>query len=81
MVDENEGLKNQMSQIIFKKLGEIKNLTLLESEVAIEFRGFPEFAKLFKICDQYEQKYTKSLPSANLYHQNSSSPIEQSLQS
>lgn len=35
MVDENEGLKNQMSQIIFKKLSEIKNLTLLESEVAI----------------------------------------------
>lgn len=75
MVDENEGLKNQMSQIIFKKLSEIKNLTLLEGEVAIEFRGFPEFSKLFKICDQYEQKYTKTLPSANLYHQQSSSPI------
>lgn len=79
MVDENEGLKNQMTQIIFKKLSEIKNLTLLESEVAIEFRSFPEFAKLYKICDQYEQKYTKTLPSANLYHQ-FSAPIDMSLQ-
>lgn len=69
-----------MSQIIFKKLSEIKNLTLLESEVAIEFRSFPEFAKLFKICDQYEQKYTKSLPSPNLYHHQSTS-IDVSLQS
>ena len=40
LVDESENLRNQMGQVIFKKLGELKNLTMLESEVATEFRGF-----------------------------------------
>ena len=69
-----------MIQVIFKKLGELKNLTLLESEVATEFRGFPEFGKLYKICDQYEQKYQKSLPTQNLFVQYSQSSIDQLLQ-
>ena len=39
-MDESENLRSQMGQVIFKKLGELKNLTMLESEVATEFRGF-----------------------------------------
>ena len=69
-----------MSQVIFKKLNELKNLTLLESEVATEFRRFPEFGKFYKICDQYEQKYQKSLPASNLFIQYTASSIDQLLQ-
>lgn len=79
-IDEGHNLRSQMIQVIFKKLGELKNLTLLESEVATEFRGFPEFGKLYKICDQYEQKYQKSLPTQNLFVQYSQSSIDQLLQ-
>jgi hypothetical protein len=40
MVDESENLRSQMGQVIFKKLSELKNLTMLDGEVATEFRGF-----------------------------------------
>ncbi len=34
-VDENQVLKTQMSQVIFKKLENIRNLTILDNDVAI----------------------------------------------
>jgi hypothetical protein len=40
LVDESENLRSQMGKAIFKKLSELKNLTMLEGEVATEFRGF-----------------------------------------
>lgn len=52
-IDETQVLKSQMSQIIFKKLDGIKNLTILDNDIAIEFRSYPEFNKLNKICEQY----------------------------
>jgi hypothetical protein len=39
-VNESENLRNEMGQVIFKKLSELKNLTMLDSEAATEFRGF-----------------------------------------
>jgi len=35
---------------------------------------------LYKICDQYEQKYAKSLPAVNLFTQFNQVSIDQSLQ-
>jgi hypothetical protein len=56
---------------------------MLEPEVAHEFKACPEFAKLNKICVQYEEKYIKALAerNSNLYVQNEfSSSIDQILQ-
>ena len=50
-----------MCEVIFLKLDGIKNLTLLDSETATEFRFYPEFNKIFKICDQYSAKYETTL--------------------
>ena len=68
-----------MALIIFKKLDAIKNLTILDNDIAVEFRSYPEFNKLHKICEQYTEKYQKSLRNdINLYNQ--ASKIDQTIQ-
>ena len=69
-IDQNQTLKNQMTQVIFKKLEEIKNLTILDNDVAVQFRSYTEYNKLYKICEQYTEKYQRTLRNDfNMYNQ------------
>jgi hypothetical protein len=60
---EFELLKEYMCGIIFERLHEIEELTIVSPKYALDFKASPEYAKIDQIVQQYLSKYKKDLPS------------------
>ena len=55
----SEALKDYMSNLIFDKLADVKDLTALEGRVAREYRISQDYEKIAQIIGQYQVKYEK----------------------